>query len=592
MKKLLVGIFALALGLLGAPTAYAANVNNFTISSYDVDMTLGRDSDNRSTLAVKETIIAEFPSYDQNHGLERVFVQEYDGHSLSLAIASVTNEQGKNLNYSLDSGVMRIGDADSYVHGVQTYVIKYTMRDVTKYYSDTNRDELYWDAVGFDWQVPITKATIVLKIDGEIAAQASAPYCYVGVSGSAARCDMTLKSETATAQTSEKQALVYTGEVNAIGNGQGVTIASGFTAGTFAAYEPSFMERVVAIWGFVQVIVIPLSLVVMAWFIYAWYKRLNRRAELGTIVPEYLPPKETSVTAAARTAGYVRSVMTAQMLDLAVRHYIKIYEVKEKTLFSAAEYEIEIAQDISSLRQEEQELLKDTFGSLPSAGDRMNLKELQNNPSYYSRTLNNDSDLDTLIRGQYGLRELDEGTKKWSRRVSMFLLILALVTLSPFVVVPLLVVFAMSFMCWRLTDSGLALKRYLEGLKLYIGVAETERIKMLQSPEGAAKVATIAKGTDSAQLIKLYEKVLPYAVLFGLEKRWNEQLGRYYEAANASPDWYVGNNAVFNAAVFSSVMNGFSQANNYASSSSSSSGGSSGGGSAGGGGGGGGGGGW
>ena len=50
---------------------------------------------------------------------------------------------------------------------------------------------------------------------------------------------------------------------------------------------------------------------------------------------------------------------------------------------------------------------------------------------------------------------------------------------------------------------------------MYIGVAEEERIKMLQSPEGAEKVASVSSVSDNDQLVKLYEKVLPYAILFG-----------------------------------------------------------------------------
>ena len=46
-----------------------------------------------------------------------------------------------------------------------------------------------------------------------------------------------------------------------------------------------------------------------------------------------------------------------------------------------------------------------------------------------------------------------------------------------------------------LTDKGLALRRYLAGLKMYIEVAETERLKMLQSPEGDGVIA--AAGSDS-----------------------------------------------------------------------------------------------
>lgn len=116
---------------------------------------------------------------------------------------------------------------------------------------------------------------------------------------------------------------------------------------------------------------------------------------------------------------------------------------------------------------------------------------------------------------------------------------------------------------------------------------------MLQSPEGAAKVGESVDPHNTRQLIKLYERVLPYAVLFGQEKQWASELGAYYESASERPDWYSGSSTVFNAVVFSAALDGFvNSAATYAAGSSSSSSGAGGGGSSGGGGGGGGGGGW
>ncbi|RYF29034.1 MAG: hypothetical protein EOO17_03070 [Chloroflexi bacterium] len=94
--------------------------------------------------------------------------------------------------------------------------------------------------------------------------------------------------------------------------------------------------------------------------------------------------------------------------------------------------------------------------------------------------------------------------------------------------------------------------------------------------------------------MKLYERVLPYAILFGQEKEWGDQMGRYYESIGSQPEWYSGanNSSLFNAAVLSSAISNFNTAASYTSASSSSTGGSAGGGSSGGGGGGGGGGGW
>lgn len=116
-------------------------------------------------------------------------------------------------------------------------------------------------------------------------------------------------------------------------------------------------------------------------------------------------------------------------------------------------------------------------------------------------------------------------------------------------------------------------------------MAEEERLKLLQSPEGAEKVGEVS---DTGVRIKLYEKVLPYAIMFGQEKKWAQQLGALYEQTGTAPDWSPASTA-FSAAMFSSMMSDVNSGVSSASSYSASSGGSGGGGSSGGGGGGGGG---
>ena len=40
-------------------------------------------------------------------------------------------------------------------------------------------------------------------------------------------------------------------------------------------------------------------------------------------------------------------------------------------------------------------------------------------------------------------------------------------------------------------------------------------------------------------MVKLYEKLLPYAAIFGLEKSWMNELERYYKLDETlQPDWY------------------------------------------------------
>lgn len=561
----------------------AANVNNFTISDYKVDMVLGIDSEGRSTLKTTEIITAEFPDYDQNRGIERAIPKTYKRHKTNIGDIAVTDESGKPRVYTTyddDNGnlVVRMADMSKYVRGTQVYKLIYTQHDVTAYFADSDSDEFYWDINGTDWRVPIDRLETHITIEDDLVGKLSGNVaCYVGTFGSSDRC--------AIAQKSNEFSTISTN----LARGYGVTVAIGFAPNTFEPYEMTLVEKIMYWWSIWQGISFAIAAAALIWLALAHNRIVNRKHQVGSIAPEYIPPSDTSVTVSSLIGPTPKgSVMTAQLLDLAVRHYIKLHEVKKKKWYRAAEYEIEIVKGLKDLKEEEKELLSDSFGYLPTVGKRLNLKKLKNNKVYYRRTLDNDEKLRDLIRGKYELRYDDVDSKKRFRKTALKLGVMGVVLLSVPLVFASLVVFAISFTFWSLTDKGLALRRYLEGLKLYIGVAETDRLQMLQSPDGASKIASTASGTDQKSLIKLYERVLPYAVLFGQEKDWSKQLGTYYEQANAQPDWYAGQSA-FNAAAFTSTIGGISQAASYASSSSSSSGGSSGGGSSGGGGGGGGG---
>lgn len=568
--------------------AHAQNVNNFTIQNFEADYYLSQDSEGRSQLKTIEKITAQFPDFDQNHGLERAIPQSYDGHSTSLKIESITDKDGQDLSYSDSTKngnlVLRIGDASSYVHGEQTYVITYTQRDVTRYFADTNDDEFYWDVNGTQWQVPIVELEARLHVVSPLSdALSDRSSCYKGISGSVAQCDLRREPD------SSSGVLIST-RVSDLRPAETVTLAVGFQPHTFGGYQQSIQERLLMVWGVVIAISSILAIVSIVWLSIK-YARIMRRAKgRVTIIPEYLPPKDASVLVSAQVVKNNSSDITAQLIDLAVRHHLKIYQTREKTMWKQAEYELEIVKT-TGLHKEERGLLEDLFGAMPKPGARFAMKELQKQYTLRKKLLDRRKAVRQDARGKYGLFERAQLDATWLNRAGILLLITGLAIVSPMVLVAAIVAFSLAYHAWPLTEKGAELRDYLEGLKRYISVAEEERLKMLQSPEGAEKVGTVNE-KDTRQLVKLYERVLPYAVLFGQEKEWAQQLGTYYEDGRLQPDWYAGHGA-FNAVVFSSAVSSFSMvSSSYSSSSSASTGGSGGGGSAGGGGGGGGGGGW
>lgn len=566
--------------------ASALSTNNFRISSFDIQYELSRDSEGRSVLKTTELITAEFSNFNYNHGLERAIPTSYDGHSVSTSIDEATNLDGNDKRSTTTSDgltILRIGDPDTYVHGEQKYRIVYTQRDVTRYFKDTSSDEWYWDTNGTEWRVPIDTLSVSIKIAPElIDAQKGTPVCYFGAYGSTDRCTVEQVSDGAYAMTATD-----------VSPGQNASVAFGFEEGTFKPYKMSTWEIVAMIWIIVQILAVPVAIAGFVGMTILYVRKSNRSRETNPLVAEYIPPRDASVMVAAQLITAGGSAFTAQLIDLAVRHYISIVETRPKSTWKAAEYDVVIITDLTPLLAEEKEIISDMFGHLPQVNERLALKTLISNTPYSTRTMDNSKKLKNLIETTYQLRAKDPAVSRTFRQWAIVFGVLAVVMLSPLVGFAAGLALIMAYTIRPLTDKGLALRRYILGLDRYVKASEVDRLKFLQGPDTAQKVGYDVDPSNPGQIVKLYERVLPYAILFGREKDWSKRLGDFYQQSGTSPDWYAGTTA-FNAAVFASTMGNISQASSYSSgiSSSSSSGGSSGGGFSGGGGGGGGGGGW
>ncbi|MBU1568383.1 MAG: DUF2207 domain-containing protein [Proteobacteria bacterium] len=131
------------------------------------------------------------------------------------------------------------------------------------------------------------------------------------------------------------------------------------------------------------------------------------------------------------------------------------------------------------------------------------------------------------------------------------------------------------------TLQGRKILDELEGLKLYLTVAEKDRLNLLNPPE---------------QTPELFEKFLPWALALDVEQQWSEQFSTLLQQAAVdgeySPAWYSSHRPFSSNSLVSSLGTSLSSSISSSSTAPGSSSGSSGGGSSGGGGGGGGGGGW
>ena len=130
--------------------------------------------------------------------------------------------------------------------------------------------------------------------------------------------------------------------------------------------------------------------------------------------------------------------------------------------------------------------------------------------------------------------------------------------ISPVIAISIAIAFASSIVAIglairprQLTEKGREAKDYLEGMKLYLTVAEEDRLRMLQSPSGAERIDV----GNNLELVKLYEKLLPWAVVWGVEDQWMQELELRVASLDETPDWFVGSNG-FEVALFTSALRG------------------------------------
>lgn len=590
--------------LPAAVQAVPAGVDDFAFARFDAVYELGRDDDGHSELRTTETLVAVFPEFDQNRGIRRAIPRDYDGHPTDIRIESVTDAAGAPRPYEVERSedgefeLVTIA-ADDYVHGEQTYVITYHQRNVTLQPDDVPQQEFYWDVNGTGWAQPFGRVRGELRLEEGLAEALSGDAaCYRGYEGSSTPCE--LLSVDAGADP------VLVAQASALGPYENLTLAVGFRPGTFEPRDERFTSSPAAMTSAVAgIIAFLLAIAAVVTRAVRWRDHPGR----GIIVAEYEPPEGLTLMEAADLVGASSKGITATILAEAVAGRVRVVETgRRKYAVEVASADADHAAD-----RDAQRVLTALFGSYPVRGSR---RDLTSRDTALGTKLMN-------LRRQVHSRVAKEGLRRRpdaGRRVLLAIGAIAAAAVAvvfgflalddrmggPWPLLPIAGSIAAAIATVLvvanvrpLTERGRLLHDHLEGLREYIRLAEADRIRMLQSPSGAERVplagamaaGAVAPGPDPEQVLRVTERLLPYAVLFGHEREWSDELAALYAARGEQPGWYSGRDG-FNAVAFSAGVSSFTSASSSSwsgSASSSSSGGSGGGGSSGGGGGGGGG---
>ncbi|MBR2839794.1 DUF2207 domain-containing protein [Candidatus Saccharibacteria bacterium] len=546
--------------LLGSQATYAG-VNDFYFSDFTGDYYLTKDSDNVSHLKVIESVTAEFPTFNQNKGICRQIAYTNQAGknitlpSLTRSNLKVTRNGTNEPIYSIEKGDGYYDvctGTDDYVLGTQVYTFEYEFEKVITQFD--GYQELYWDTNGTGASQRFDRVTARVHF-ADPNWWSGESWCYVGKYGAkgSERCTITKLDDGVEFTTQNLTAH------------ENLSFDTELKDGSFAIPKPP--KNYIYIW-----VILALGAFCLLITGFKLKKFLSTREKARFykdlfVTPEYQPHRSFTLPEVAEIyLGKKKDFKVAMLLELVVTHKIA-FQKTDKNKWNI------IVKDLSDVTPEYLDLLAIlNGGTKPTVSDNIELKSRTATSRLIAlkksmeTTILNNVKRDKLVEDKYRF-----GSSKGHGASNVILLsvilipvmvmvgIVALKTIfdlfhidtnyggemvfeSGFYVTALVIIIVTVTVCVALSDSaqkyinhtekGLELSRYMDGLKLYIEMAEADRMAMLQS----------VKGTDiSAEgIVKLYEKLLPYAAVFGLEESWMNEMKEYCKVEEIEePDYLM-----------------------------------------------------
>lgn len=600
-------------------------------------------------LLVEETVTV-FATGDQiRRGIYRDFPTRYkDKYGLDYEVgfnligAYRDGKPEPHRTESTGNGIrIYLGREDYFLPNYKSYTYRIVYKTSGQLFFESNYTELYWNVTGNDWAFPIDRAWADVILPGNAAGRTIFLNNLVGPKGS---------TERGAPGRPDKNGIRFEAG-RRLSSGEGMTVVVRFPKGVVS--EPPREElaaRLIRGYRAELAGMIGLGIVLLYYFI-SWLA-VGRDPRKGTIMPLYEPPDKLSPAAVRyiRKMGYDNQAFSANIVDMAVKGYLRIEEDK------GGEFSIRRTDGSeTALTPDERRVGDDLLGKTATFAFRQsNHSKIAFAIALLKNWLKNEFQKKYFVnnRGFFAFGAVLTAVAlvvsflSSGKPEGMFLMVW--LTFWTFGTVPLVIMVVRS---WGQAAAGRGLKKisgaggalfftlfsipfvgaeifvsafYISqfGPSLFIlvflmillnfvfyrllkaptkaGRAVMDKIEGLRMFLSATEKDRLARMISMDQTMVNYEKFLPYAIALDVEDKWSEKFKATIEraqAANASPSWYGGSAwSRMGAAGFGRALGSTFAGAIGASSASPSRGGSSGsgggGGSSGGGGGGGGGGGW
>lgn len=445
-------------------------------------------------------------------------------YQLELTNFSVVNE--KNIRYQFtqskigDNIQLKIGDPDKTTTGVHPYIIRYRVSGAITYFSD--HDELYWNITGNQWPVAISSVEAKIILPEEIRQEIIKGVCFTGSYGSK-RSDCQIRQE--------RNMINFT-TINQLEPNEGLTIVVKFPINVVARLEP---KEVICFWDtpFGKWVSLVIKLLLIFWYIflpfyiiYRWFRygRDPKLTDVGEIHAWYDPPK-TPDGKRFLTPGEVGVLgdervdlkdISATIVHLARRGYLRIEE-REKGDFYLLKDSRYRSDDF--LLDFERLLLEKFF----KKKNELRLKEAD---------LSEETEkIKEMIYQEVVGQKLFPANPQAIRWKYGGLAVLAFFTIN----LPLfLVCLVFGLRMPRKTSEGVKAKNIAFSLRNFLKSQERQL-------------------TFQAEKQMMFERLLPYAIVFGVEKIWAK---RFEHLGIRQPDWYQSHHSSsFSSSTFVNSLN-------------------------------------
>ncbi|MCX7750733.1 MAG: DUF2207 domain-containing protein [Candidatus Bipolaricaulota bacterium] len=400
--------------------------------------------------------------------------------------------------------VLKIGDPDRTVLGLVTYAVRYRVERALRPYGD--EVELYWNAVGTGWGVPIRRARVEVIPPPGVGPEAVRAVGFRGRYGADAPWDLAWVGD------------VLVGEATSLRAGEGLTFAVRVPAGAVAL--PGAWQAF--LWFLQDNLYAGIPLLVFFGMFALWWRR-GRDPKVGAVAPEYKPlpglgPAEAGVLLDGRADP---RDFAAGILSLATKGHLAIREVwTDETSREPDDFELIATEGKAPLTPYER-ALRD---ALLSGAEKRKVSDLkyklyEKMPGLQARLY-----MDLTEEG-YWVGNPDRVRGAYSGLGIGFLALagaLGYATGSLYLGLALgasgLIVLAFAPFMPKRTGKGIEALRAVLGLQEYIRRAEVDRI------EFAARE-------------KHFDELLPYAMALGLTELWTK---KFEGLLTQPPGWYQG----------------------------------------------------